>query len=160
MTDLSKPLTDMARTGMGGSGETKPHSPTPWRWSKYTVSDAEAEETRRLLNREPVRALTNDGAAPILDANGELVARSVLTIRVKRGIAWNAEDETRDANAAFIVRAVNCHDELVTALRELLEADHAVAETFHDRDSNDLAINQLIAAQKAARAALAKATTP
>jgi hypothetical protein len=52
-----------------------------------------------------------------------------------------------EANAAFIVRACNAHDELVAALRELLWT-----EQFDDDDP------RLIAARLQSRAALAKAS--
>lgn len=63
-------------------------------------------------------------------------------------IEWNGEQGR--ANAAFIVRAANSHDELVAALDGLLNA----LTNEHGRRAEDEA------AKAAARAALAKARQP
>jgi hypothetical protein len=39
---------------------------------------------------------------------------------------------TAEANAAFIVRACNAHDDLVNALKGLIRAGHALAPSSHE----------------------------
>jgi len=65
------------------------------------------------------------------------------------------------ANAAFIVRAVNCHDELVAALRAIANvAGNLPDEQLSSRTGPNDAVArglQLVQARAIARAALAKA---
>ena len=63
------------------------------------------------------------------------------------------------ANARLIVRAVNCHADLVAALEEFDAAFGAFHSEMYDRHSTAYrnACNRLAAAVKGARAALAKA---
>ena len=71
----------------------------------------------------------------------------VAVICVNRYMGEKGPSAEESANAAFIVRACNAHDELVAALRELLWT-----EQFDDDDP------RLIAARLQSRAALAKAS--
>jgi hypothetical protein len=88
----------------------------------------------------------DSGAIAIIAATGHFI-----TFAFPNGDADDA------ANAASIVRAVNAHDELVAALRELLNADRQTYNAITmDRDTCDAAINRQIAAEKAAAALLAK----
>ena len=76
-------------------------------------------------------------------------------------IAWKSSAETA-ANARLIVRAVNCHADLVAALEEFDAAFGAFHSEMYDRHSTAYrnACNRLAAAVKGARAALAKALEP
>lgn len=74
---------------------TQSHTPTPWYVS-------------------PV--VSHDGDYAIADENGALIA----TILADQTFVDN-QCCARD-NAAYIVKAVNCHDELVIALRSLVAA--------------------------------------
>jgi hypothetical protein len=71
--------------------------------------------------------------------------REYMVARAFVGIKNDAE-----ANAAFIVRACNCHDELVEALEKLLDLDWQILAQC-DRDNS---VNPRLAK---ARSALAKA---
>ncbi|MCK8788244.1 hypothetical protein M0638_28235, partial [Roseomonas sp. NAR14] len=56
-------------------------------------------------------SIDQDGKTALITSNGELIAEcGISDLPVKQD----------QANAAFIVRAVNAHDALVAALRELL----------------------------------------
>jgi len=83
-------------------------------------------------------------------AGGRAVARTLAN----PDPTWPAE-----ANAAFIVRACNAHDEMLAALKELIEANAAAVpkpgETGLER--NDRWHARRNAAFAAARAAIAKA---
>ena len=65
----------------------------------------------------------------------------------------NASEKRMEANAAFIVKAVNAHDELVAVLKGLL-----ACPSIADVDSNDpeWGCGETANAQSKARAALAK----
>ena len=52
-------------------------------------------------------------------------------------ILASLEHDPRDANAAFIIRAVNCHDELVNTLDESLDWLKACLETVEYGDPPD-----------------------
>lgn len=68
-----------------------------------------------------------------------------------------AGSEQQDANAAFIVRACNSHEQLVAALRGLLAATDAYS-TVHAPDGDDAArMVEYAEALNKARAALAAA---
>ncbi len=85
-----------------GIAEDKPridHTPTPWEWQGVVTEGEEA------------------GCAFIIGGNlGGLVCGAL-----PRPTELDSGDFSRvEANAAFIVKAVNCHDELVEAAREAL----------------------------------------
>ncbi|MEN6375497.1 MAG: hypothetical protein ABFD75_12085 [Smithella sp.] len=61
----------------------------------------------------------NDPDGKIRNASGEVIATIWL---------W-PESGTRDANAAFIVKACNCHDEFVAALKRFMEYGDVFAYT-------------------------------
>lgn len=69
---------------------------------------------------------------------------------LKIGNFWQEDDDTREANAELIVRAVNAHDELVEALR-------AVAQWL-DTENTAIDANGASAINRKVHAALAKAT--
>jgi hypothetical protein len=85
----------MAKAAPDIEGEAGGHTPTPWRVYKTTNG----------------RLLLGIGDA---DAGGITDAEFGL---------WRSEPE-RSANAAFIVKAVNSHEALVTALRDILDNTH------------------------------------
>lgn len=94
---------------------------------------------------------------PIRGPNREVIA---LVVHCDDGPFNTDTDPTLDANAAFIVRACNAHDELVAALDRLAnvseacarDGDDAVPESLRNLTSDDVA-----EAIYAARAAVAKA---
>lgn len=63
----------------------------------------------------------------------------------------------REANAAFIVKAVNCHDDLVAALEE---ARSAVEYAYRGTDSGTPDERKFSHTAEVIRAALAKAEAP
>lgn len=85
----------------------------------------------------------------IVDPRGGCVAGMV-------SITGSVGDEINKANAAFLTRAVNAHDDLVAALKAMVEWHCDLANSgdagFWDPEED--------AQVKAARAALAKAATP
>lgn len=110
------------------------HTPTPWEVCNGTdifpVDDPEAR--RYIANCDPEDApVENDGDHPYTDMNF-------------------AEAK---ANTAFIVRAVNAHDDLVKALKEIKGRDSYIDAT--PRGERKVILGDLA---KIADAALAKAT--
>lgn len=70
-----------------------------------------------------------------------------------------AGSEQQDANAEFIVRACNAHEQLVAALRDLEVAANSLQYCFDRRPENfGVALTQLTADAQRARAVLAQAT--
>lgn len=65
--------------------------------------------------------------------------------------------ESQDANAAFIVRAANSHDQIVAALQRLVAANDAYAGVFAKQDDEVALMVEYGEAMEAARAALAAA---
>jgi hypothetical protein len=95
--------------------ETQKHTPTPWRASKARKSSNFGAYVAFVQTVDPASVLAKVSGGPTDDR------------------------EVAEANAAFIVRAVNAHDDLVKALRRAL--------------ADELGDNW----QAAARAALSKA---
>lgn len=65
----------------------------------------------------------NDGSISIMAGSGDdtFPVATVLPLSLpKRGTGHKAIDAGRDANAAFIVRAANCHHDLLEALKMAL----------------------------------------
>ena len=95
---------------------------------------------------------TNHTPTPwfVHDGNRNLVVTATNCI-VADALGTDFDSETERANAAFIVRAANSHDQLVALLEEVVEAYEA-----HDRSAfcQAGADNDLV---KRARAALAAA---
>jgi hypothetical protein len=91
------------------------------------------------------------------DADGEFVT----FVSLQRGyVSSRKSDPIAEANAAFIVRAVNAHDELVAALRDCQRLFKEALPRFDwgrsALDANAIAL--LNEVPMAVRAALAKAT--
>lgn len=80
-------------------GEIVKHTPGPWR-----------------VAAPPDKVCTDYGDDSDFTKNG--LAKTVVVCEHR---SWMAEGE-EFANAAFIVKAVNCHNELLEALREMVEA--------------------------------------
>jgi hypothetical protein len=78
--------------------KTDQHTPTPWKARKEYSNRWRIESER-------------EGLIPLS------VAQVVLTVSE----VGCGEESENDANAAFIVRAVNCHEELLEALKGMLE---------------------------------------
>jgi hypothetical protein len=57
----------------------------------------------------------NNGSWTVTDEYGSPVARICFRGKAKRGEAWNAPDPEGQANAGFIVKAVNNHAKLLEA---------------------------------------------
>lgn len=92
------------------------HTAGKWSSPIWSGSD-EFNEKADALGIARVPALTNDGSRYIL-ANGRRIATVDCITEFKRGKGHETECAERDANAAFIVRAVNSHAELVGALHK------------------------------------------
>ena len=84
------------------------HSPTPWQVGK---------------------SVHNDGAISVMNHETR-IARIDIQILAKKADLWRTPCAERDANAAFIVRAVNAHADMLAAL-------HACAEYFDSRADAD-----------------------
>ena len=100
---------------------TKP-TPGPWTFRFYANSDKEVAEARK-FGIEPVRMLDNNGACAIMSGDGDDAKRICMVDRqakAKRGEGYKTECSERDANARLIVRAVNCHADLVDGCNALL----------------------------------------
>lgn len=72
-----------------------------WIYQKYIQSDKEIAEIKK-LGLDPVRNLTNDGMAKVLDADGYLIALVACRSTFKRGQGHLSECSERDANARSI----------------------------------------------------------
>lgn len=94
--------------------ETK-HTPGPWKAVARTNFDSG-------LTYVSVQPETSDFATmrPLLMANGEH-----HICRMSHTAARHAID-MHQANAAFIVRAVNCHDDMLSALKDFFAAGEDV----------------------------------
>lgn len=109
------------------------HTPTPWRLSRY-------------IGHEP----KEDWPGRIIGNNGQDVFAGPFSFRALTGkTAKEAE-----ANAEFIVRAVNCHEELLAACRAAVSAFAQADEESRPRAENWAALR---AASDTARAAIARA---
>lgn len=110
------------------------HTPTPW-----MVSHADVAGPAQQLVWIDAEVAPSEGIADLYHRtkDGEFV--------VKRDA---------EANAAFIVRAVNAHDDLVAALRQIIEAEDSYREYVGDLKIDD----PLADAVKAAKTLLAKLT--
>lgn len=99
------------------------HTPGPW-------------------TRTPEERFKHDSSAGIKGPNGNYLAAALDFNRTDR-------DEEVEANAEFIVRACNAHDELLAALEDIIETPvgHTTADCAKD----------LAACIRIARAAIAKA---
>ncbi len=101
----------------------------PWRAAFYSTSKAQREEMKRLIGHEPVRTLTNDGGVPIMgvDEDGDPIRVGVADLQrqdVKRGKAWCAEDEKRDANARVMAASFR----MLAALKQIRDDRNAVGD--------------------------------
>ena len=88
---------------------------------------------------EPETSVFEDGKTIVADVGGS-------TLAVARTHYFT--DERARANAAFIVKAVNAHDDLVKALRDLLR--------FNEDLCADIGVSKHYPSAERARAALAK----
>jgi hypothetical protein len=89
------------------------HTPAPWVFRKYLVSDADRALMEANGMKVP-RALTNDGGVPIIGPERR-VAVVDAQIDYKRGKGHEVECAERDANARLIAAA----PDLLSALIEL-----------------------------------------
>ncbi len=92
------------------------HTPVPWFAScdDETREDG-AHEITAMIEGKRVCIAQVEGASAIFDR----IARGRV---MPPGASWNCDVEDElDANARFIVRAVNSHEALVAALRDLLD---------------------------------------
>jgi hypothetical protein len=130
------------------------------------VAEAERERAKQRSLTEVVcqliaeRAKTKHTPTPWTADLGGCITSSGLPIVTGRNgallttLAMNGHKGA--ANADFIVRCVNCHDELVAALQETLGAYRILREAYHaDMHRETPAENDC---ELRARAALAKAT--
>jgi hypothetical protein len=84
------------------------HTPLPWSYDKH---DKDSSYHGNVIGHYP---------------NGNI---RTITTNLKYGTA-----EENDANAEFIIRAVNCHDELLAACDEVLSEWHSHASNFNKRE--------------------------
>ena len=100
------------------------HTPTPWK-----MQDMGSQETDIIANSGTIMGLTGGSGAPS---------------------KYEPDDAAEwDANAAFILKAVNCHDDLLSALKGLVYAlGNPIMGAMYEIDRN----------LPDARAAIAKAT--
>lgn len=98
----------------------------------------------QIVHTPPPYEVRNDLC--ILQVGGPLVAHTG---------AWDRPDEENEANARFLCHAANCHQDLITALEDLLGA----ACRMLDSDPLEQPLHDLVIVQKigAARAVLERA---
>jgi type IV secretory pathway VirB10-like protein len=113
--------------------ETQKHTPTPWRASKARKSSNFGAYVAFVQTVDPASVLAKVSGGPTDDR------------------------EVAEANAAFIVRAVNAHDDLVKALGELADAIEEDQSSDPDMPSHGDTALRLERAVEGARAALSKA---
>jgi hypothetical protein len=84
------------------------HTPTPWHW--FTGKDVDITEPHMKF---------------LVGANGQGMAHTV-----------GLQEPTDTANAAFIVKAVNCHDQLVAAIVDMIRLIDNFDEPirFHEQE--------------------------
>ena len=113
------------------------HTLGPWKFERQEIYAQHAKMTGKQLEDHEGYFRENDGSWVIADADGN----GIITIRfqgnAKRGQAWNAPDPEGQANAAFIVTACNCHDDLVEALTKLTSETEAVCTGEFGQDWAD-----------------------
>lgn len=112
------------------------HTPTPWDFPVYLASPKMIAEAAAVGINFP-RMIHTDGSVNIMagpeDGDSKVVAHVMCQSDFKRGTGHSADCLERDANAAFIVRAVNSHDALVKALElaePILRTAPVTAETI------------------------------
>jgi hypothetical protein len=141
------------------------HTPTPWDFPVYLASPKMIAEAAAVGINFP-RMIHTDGSVNIMagpeDGDSKVVAHVMCQSDFKRGTGHSADCLERDANAAFIVRAVNSHAALVEALRDLLAvAEQALpiidAYRRHALGEGDVSAYNIRQLAPRARAALAAA---
>jgi hypothetical protein len=97
-------------------------------------------------------------------AVGDPLDREECLGTVYRAEGWTKGEPIRteaQANAAFIARAMNCHDELLAAAREFDRLSLVIESAVrNEHPVNPSACGRIIAAIKTGRAAIAKAEPP
>ena len=118
------------------------HTPAPWQLCAHLAKHDECTCGYRgsIWGADEETIVCEMGSSPDIDNEG----------RVAGHCQPQADRPTQLADAAFIVRAVNAHDDLVEALRGLIEA--CTAE-FNEKGAGGYALARL----SDARTALAKA---
>lgn len=134
--------------------QTAQHTELPWHCD-FEHGSTEDKTLMKQHGMTPVQALTNEGSR-LLMSKGKRVALIDCQTSYKRGQGHQTECAERDANAEFIVRAVNSHDALVAALEE---ARNALNDMAKDTSSSAIAIqNKAVTAYMRARDSFAKVT--
>lgn len=166
---------DTARTGMGATKPAVPDKTDLDDDIREALDDAVSDGEGRLsayyvrhhLAKRGLKIISSAQHAPTpWSTNGRYIYSADRWAILDAGYGVVAAPDTAGmtpaqcATAEFIVRAANCHDELVAALQGLADAEDEVTASYHEGHQGDLAINRLIAAHQKARAALAKAGTP
>jgi hypothetical protein len=128
------------------------YTPGPWVFKKYSLDTETRDRMRKLgMNDEADQlAVSNEGQAYVMAEAGR-VALVDCRVDFKRGKGYLTECSEREANAA-----------LIAAAPELLEACKmfdALEESCKDKGLLDISAGDLLKAYRAARAAIAKATT-
>lgn len=117
----------------------------PWSYRKFAQSGQDLAEIEE-LGLKPTMMLTNDGSAMVM-AGDDRVALVDCQTKFKRGEGYRAECPRREANARLIAAAPDLYEALATVM-VALKVVREDGNEFPDFD----------AWEKAARAALAKAT--
>jgi hypothetical protein len=144
--DTSGSATDIAT---GGKVAPVPHTPLPWAWewiaeksNEWAVGQAWHEDGTPIAGRIPDGAWIED------------------TVIERRLVGMNESGHASAADAEFIVRACNAHDELLAALKKLSVEVSGLLGTI-EREMREAAgnTNMAVLTQRwqEARAAIAKA---
>ena len=137
------------------SGATAP-TPVLWLWGEWVIL---AEDRAAQQRGEPYWTLKEDSAGCCL-ARGPAGRKALEPEEIISACGYETDGiDATSEHRALIVRAVNCHADLVAALEEFDAAFGAFHSEMYDRHSTAYrnACNRLAAAVKGARAALAKA---
>jgi hypothetical protein len=108
---LSPSATEPCGLRPSGDGQARGHTPTPWE----ALASFDDEPGIPIIGLR----LDDEGNALHTPTNGLVAVACQLPTEIDAGDYSRAE-----ANAAFIVKAVNSHDALVTALRDILDNTH------------------------------------
>ena len=101
------------------ANHTVNHTPGPWTFRKYSLTDEMIEEARS-LGIEPVRFINNNGSVPVSAADTKICDVDCQAA-FKRGSGHRAECEERDANARLIAAA----PDLLNALKGIINTSQA-----------------------------------
>jgi len=114
------------------------HTPTPWAMNAiYTKG-----------------VLSHWGINGVCETGDQFTSGRIVDVPRN---APNHDGPTQEANAAFIVKAVNCHEELLAACKACANAINPLLCEMRDQEHGDPLRQKVLEIQKQARAAISRA---